>query len=55
MRSWLMASGWATDEGVHMKELRNVFACLDSVIRKELLEDADERFDAVVSAALSAS
>lgn len=39
--------------GVHMKELRNVFACLDSVMRKELLEEAEERLEADASAALS--
>lgn len=38
-----------------MNELRSVLACLDSVLRNELLEDIEERLDAVVSAALSPS
>ena len=36
-----------------MNEFRNVLACLDNVMRKELLEDVEERLDAVAVFAFS--
>lgn len=36
-----------------MNEWRNVFACLDSVMRKELLDDVEERLDEDAGAFLS--
>ena len=55
LRSWLVGSVWTDDGGVHRNELRSVFACLDKVMRNELLEDVEERLDAVADAPLSPS
>lgn len=38
---------------VHRNELRKDFACRERVMRKELLDDVEERLDAVAGAALS--
>lgn len=54
-RSWLEVSVSALAGGVHMNELRNDFACLVSVMRKELLDDVEERLDADASGLLSCS
>lgn len=53
--SWPFGADCAVDGGLHMNELRSVFACLDKVMRNELLEDAEERFELDASAPASAS
>ena len=51
--SFLAAIVLSVVGGVHMNELRNVLACLDKVMRKELLDEAEDRLDAVESVILS--
>lgn len=41
--------------GDHRKEFRSVFACLERVMRKELVEEVEERLEALASTALSFS
>jgi hypothetical protein len=53
MRSEPTGCGWSACVGLHKKELRRLLACLDKVMRNELLEDVEERLEAVASAVLS--